>query len=167
MIPLNYSGNKFCKNAFFYFSLVLFSAVSYSQHPAPDYANKFNTIQERFSPPPGFQRLPAPVQSFAAWIRQIPLQPENNPVLNFKGQVFKSAEDTTIAAVCAVNISNRPLEQCMDILIRLRAAYLKKAGLINLIRFPLPDGLVFSWDEWKSGYRPEFRGRNFYLRRSA
>ncbi len=55
----------------------------------------------------------------------------------------------------------------MDILMRLRSIYLQQTGRQKVISFPLPDGLLLSWQDWQSGQRPVFKGLHFRLIQSA
>ncbi|MBN1408861.1 MAG: hypothetical protein JW956_13775 [Calditrichaceae bacterium] len=128
---------------------------------------KFDIIIERFSPPTGFQRIPADSNSFAFWLRQMPLLPEGSPVKDFKNRIFKKSTDSTVASVVAYDIKGRNLDQCMDILLRFRAEFLVDNHRKNEIQFPLPDGLMLGWVDWAEGIRPEFKGAHFYLEKTA
>ncbi|MEJ2053170.1 MAG: DUF4846 domain-containing protein [Calditrichaceae bacterium] len=128
---------------------------------------KFDTILERIYLPDGYERVPADSGSFGYWIRRMPLLPEKSAVKDYKNRIFKESKDTTIAAVIAYNIKGRNLDQCMDILMRLYAEYLISMNRKDEIRYPLPDGLMLGWAEWKSGMRPKFRGVHFYLEKIA
>ena len=134
----------------------------------PDSASaSFQTIERRFPAPEGFKRMPAAENSFAAWLRRVPLLPPGQPVHDYRHHVFKQANDTTVAAVTAYNIRGRKLEQCMDIILRWRAEYLWQNGRQKDIRFPLPEGTDFSWSDWLQGLRPRFRGARFHLYKGA
>ncbi len=125
------------------------------------------TVRQRFEPPAGFTRMVVPDNGFAAWLRQLPLKESGNPVLDFRGKTFKQGNDTTVAAVADMNIKGRRLEQCMDVLLRFYAEYLIETGKQDSICFPLPDGLTLSWQQWRAGLRPHFKGLHFQLRQSA
>ncbi len=125
------------------------------------------TVEQRFAPPPGFKRLPVADNGFAAWLRKLPLLPQGQPVRDYRNRIFKKAGDSTVAAVAAYNIRGRKLEQCMDIIVRLRAEYLWRSGQKAVIRFPLPEGTDFRWTDWAKGLRPVFRGAHFQLQKSA
>ncbi|MGD9487871.1 MAG: DUF4846 domain-containing protein [Calditrichaceae bacterium] len=142
----------------------LFGQIRY-QDPQAYGLQKFETIEERFPPPRGFKRLPAEKGGFAEYLRNLPLMPPETAVLDYRGKISVNSGDTTLAAVTAIDISGRNLEQCMDILIRIRADYLWTSGLKKQIVFPLPDGLAFSWNQWAEGYRPDFAGLHFFLRK--
>ena len=151
--------------------IFLFGNVVYSQScflkPADLNIEKFDYIEERFQPPAGFIRIPTDSNSFAYWLRQMPLLSENSSVKDYKNRMFKKSNDSTVAAVVAYNIKGRKLEQCMDILLKFWTEYLINQNKRNEIIFPLPDGLMLSWTDWENGMRPKFRGLNFYLENTA
>jgi hypothetical protein len=123
----------------------------------------YQILSERFPPPQGFNRVAVDSGSFGAWLRQLPLLPENAPVKDYRNRIVKKAGDSTVAAVVAYDIRGRNLEQCMDILMRLWAEYLSSQERQQAIQLPLPDGLMLSWTDWSSGKRPHFQGLNFFL----
>ncbi len=125
------------------------------------------TIQQRFSPPPGYTRISVEPNRFAAWIQNLPLKEPGSPVLDFRGREFKKSNDSTVAAVVDRNIKGRRLEQCMDILLRFYSNYLIERGQRDSVQFPLPDGLILSWEHWREGWRPYFKGLHFRLKKSA
>jgi hypothetical protein len=136
-------------------------------NPSDLKVEKFETIVERFSPPTGYERFPVDLKSFAFWLRQMPLLPEDSPVKDFKNRIFKKSTDSTIAAVVAYDIKGRNLDQCIDILLRFWAEYLVENNRQNEIQFPLPDGLILSWIDWANGLRPKFKREHFYLKINA
>jgi hypothetical protein len=121
-------------------------------------ANPSPKTIESIQPPAGFTRLVAAPQSFARWLRQLPLKPTPSPVLDFRGRIHKKSSDTTIAAVVDLDILGKSMQQCMDIIIRLRAEYLWNQRAFKQISFPLPGGYPLNWFDWQQGYRPQFQG---------
>lgn len=157
------------KDIFLFLLLFIHFATAQSSFLDPEQfnLNKFETINERITPPERFYRIPADSGSFAFWLRRTPLLPENSAVKDYKNRVFKKSTDSTVAAVIAYNIKSRKLDQCMDILLRLHTEYMIETGKKDEIRYPLPDGLLLSWPKWKSGIRPKFKGAHFYLEKTA
>ena len=133
----------------------------------PGLVSANDTLQQRFSPPFGFSRVTVQPNSFAAWLRAIPLQEAGSPVLDFRDRESKKAGDSTVAAVVDFNISGKRLEQCMDILLRFYSDYLITNGKRDSLQIPLPDGLLLSWKEWQEGWRPYFKGFNFHFSQTA
>ena len=125
------------------------------------------TVIQRFSEPQGFQRIKVAEGSFADWLRNLPLKTPGSPVLDFKGCIFKQADDSTVAAVIDLDIQGRRLEQCMDILLRLHSSYFTEIRKQDSLAFPMPDGLMLPWKKWHRGWRPEFKGLHFYLAHKA
>jgi len=128
---------------------------------------KFLTLEERFVPPSGFKRIDIDSSSFANYLRNLPSVDENHNVLDFKNNIRVKAGDSSFAAIVPITISDNRLWQCMDIILLFKVDYWKKKNTFNLIDFPLPDGTNLSWQEWRSGIRPEFSGSHFYKKRKA
>jgi hypothetical protein len=118
-------------------------------------------------PGPAYKRAAVPPESFGSWLRNLPLKPAGSPVYDYRGRVYKTGGDTTIAAVVDMEVQGRRLEQCMDILIRLYAEYLWSQGRAGELRLPLPGGYQLAWDEWWRGFRPRFRGIEVALVKAA
>ena len=149
------------KSIYIFILLLFFSSILSSQSIFPDKTDRDNTLEKRIKTPPGFKRITVPPNSFAGWLRNLPLKPEASAVLDYRGRIKKSADDTTVAAVVNMNIHGKNLDQCMDILMRLRSEYLISKKRKQKITFPLPDGTMLSWQAWKSGYR--FRLKNYHF----
>ena len=82
--------------------------------------------------PAGFERVPAPPGSFAAWLRQLPLKKDKTVHLyNGLPKVNQSAQ----FAVLAVSVGKKDLQQCADAVMRLRAEYLYGCGRAGEIDF--------------------------------
>lgn len=80
------------------------------------------TLQERFAPPPGYQRAIADPGSYTAFLRALPLRPAGTPVRLFDGR--RKGYQDGVAAVIDIDTGARDLQQCADAAIRLRAEYL-------------------------------------------
>lgn len=96
------------------------------------------TLAQRIAPPAGFERVPAPDGSFAAWLRGLPMRPEGAPVLTYTGKP-KWRQDVH-AAVVDIDIGTRDLQQCADAIMRLRAEWLYGLGRDKDIAFNDTDG---------------------------
>ena len=125
-----------------------------------------NTILSYFNPPKGYTRINVAKNSFGDWIRNLPLKPSDSPVVDFRGKIFKSKDDTTIAAIVDWEISGRRLDQCMDILVRFYAEYLWENEKQEKLILPLPGKQFIKWKDWENGFRPKFKGINFDLIKS-
>ena len=125
-----------------------------------------STILSQFNPPKGYKRISYKNHTFADWIRNILLKPLNSDVLDFRGNVFKSKDDTTVAAVIEWKIKGRRLDQCMDILVKFYSEYLWEKDEPENLSLPLPGKQSLKWSDWQQGYRPKFRGTHFDLIKS-
>jgi len=150
---------------FIFFCLKFYSGISQTQtnsYPWIKSKNIQQTIETRFPPPTGYERVKAPPGSFGDWLRGLPLLPDSTPVKEYRGRIMVQANDTTLAAVVNYDIFNKKLEQCMDIIIRLRAEYLRFKNKKE-ISFFLPVKFLLNWADWARGYRPVFQGINISL----
>ncbi|HJZ84355.1 MAG TPA: DUF4846 domain-containing protein [Polyangia bacterium] len=80
-------------------------------------------LVERFAAPPGFVRVAVGAQSFGAWLRALPLLPPETPVLSYRGQLVRAGDDEHVAAVAALDVGTRDLQQCADSIVRLHAEW--------------------------------------------
>jgi hypothetical protein len=115
------------------------------------------SIADRFPPPPGFSRSPAPSGSFADWLRHLPLLPHEAPVMLHDGRA-KPRQDVH-AAVVDIDIGRRDLQQCADAIMRLRAEWLFANGAADRISFNATGGEPIPFARWARGERPRFSGR--------
>lgn len=116
-----------------------------------------NTIETRFNPLPGFRRLDADAASYSAFLRKSPLKPHGSPVLYYNGK--EKDNHGVYAAVLAMDIGTRDLQQCADAVMRLRAEYLFTCGQAAQIHFNLTNGFRADFSMWMQGYRISVRGR--------
>lgn len=151
------------------FFLLLFAiniqAQANLQNSSPIGAGK--PLNAKFPAPTGFTRPKTNPGTFAAFLRRLPLRPGLNPVKNYRGQIFKKATDSTVAAVVNLDIRQKKLEQCMDVLQRLYAEFLIAAGRFDEIKFQMPDKSVLAWTDWRNGWRPRRDGGHFPLKKIA
>lgn len=82
--------------------------------------------------PPGFVRQPVLKNTFAYWLRRIPLKKDKEVYL-YNGVLKKN--QTAQFAVLDVSIGDKDLQQCADAIMRLRAEYLYEQQQFNTIRF--------------------------------
>lgn len=96
------------------------------------------SLAQRIARPPGFERVSVPADSWAAWLRGLPLKSANVPVLLYTGAP-KWRQDVH-AAVIAIDVGKRDLQQCADAIMRLRGEWLFAAGRKREIGFNYTDG---------------------------
>lgn len=116
------------------------------------------TVAARFLPLAGFQRLPAAPDSFAAYLRSLPLKPQGAEVRLFDGRI--KVDRGVHAAVVDLPIGRRDLHQCADAIIRLRAEYLFSQRRFDEIRFRFTSGFPAGYARWRRGERIAVRGND-------
>ena len=82
--------------------------------------------------PEGYKRHPYTANSFAAWLRKLPLR-RSTRVYLYNGR--EKGNQTAQFAVLDLSIGNKNLQQCADVCMRLRADYLLAIGKENEIVF--------------------------------
>ncbi len=109
------------------------------------------TIESRFTPPIGFERKSLEENSFAAWLRCLPLKPHGTPVILYNGE--KKSNLDAYDAVVELRIGNKNLHQCADAVIRLRADYLWQQNRYDEIHFNFTNGFRVDYSQWMQGKR--------------
>ena len=124
-------------------------------HPWPT-GSDGTSLTDRIAPPPGYQRPTFPANSFAAWLRSLPLLPGQPRVLLFDGtpKKYQGAQ----FAVLDIDVGRRDLQQCADAVIRLRAEYLYALDPDAEIKFNFTSGDPARWRDWRTGMRPVIKG---------
>jgi hypothetical protein len=118
-----------------------------------------NTIETRFQPPSGYVRIGAAPQSFAEYIRNLPLKPVGSKVLYYDGRIKSSS---VYEAVVDMEIGKRDLQQCADACMRLRGEYLYSLKAYDQISFTLVNGFKVNYSEWIKGNRVVVKGNKTY-----
>lgn len=111
---------------------------------------------QRFSTPPGFQRIEADSGSFAMYLRRLPLKPPGSKVLLYDGR--EKANPGIYEAVVDLPIGKKDLHQCADAVIRLRAEYLWQSRQFDKIHFNLTNGFRVDYERWRKGERVKVVG---------
>jgi hypothetical protein len=109
------------------------------------------TIQDRFMPPAGYDRVKADPGSFAHYVRTLPLKAHGAEVKHFDGSV--KANRGVYEAVVDIDVGARDLQQCADAVMRLRAEYLFGRGRYGEIHFNFANGFRADYSRWAEGYR--------------
>jgi hypothetical protein len=113
-------------------------------------------LAARVAAPRGFVRTAAPVGSFAAWLRGLPLRPGCLPVHLYDGT--RKGNQQAHAAVLHLDVGQADLQQCADAVMRLRAEYLYSRGDYAKIHFNFTNGTRVDFSAWARGLRPVIRG---------
>jgi len=122
------------------------------------------TLQTRFDTPAGFTRIPAVKNSFAEYLRNLPLKPAGSKVRYYNGAVKK---EPVYAAVVAMEIGNKDLQQCADAVMRLRGEYFYAQHAFDKISFMLTNGFKMDYLEWMKGNRLAVQGNKTHWVKAA
>ena len=115
-----------------------------------------STIEQRFAPPTGFQRMAIKPGAFAYYLRALPLKPAGSPVLLFDGR--KKSNTAAFTAVVDLPIGKKDLHQCADAVMRLRAEYFWQKRQFSQIHFKLTNGFQVDYERWRKGDRVKVNG---------
>jgi hypothetical protein len=114
------------------------------------------TIASKIPPPEGYERVAVEANSFAHWLRHLPLKKKDTPVYLYTGE--KKLNQNVHCAVVDIDTGTRDLQQCADAIIRLWGEYLYSRGLYSSIHFTFTSGDEASFTKWAAGYRPKVNG---------
>ncbi len=126
--------------------------------------DKGSTIQTRFNTPSGFERIPVEENSFANYLRNLPLKPVGSKVKYFDGRI---KDDYAYEAVVDMEIGNTNLEQCADAIIRLRGEYFYEKKAYDTISFTLTNGFPVDYTQWMKGNRIVVNGHTTTWKKTA
>lgn len=118
------------------------------------------TLQSRFNPPAGFERISADSSSFAHYLRNLPLKKTGSKVKYYDGGT--KSNYGVYAAVVDLDIGTKNLHQCADAVMRLKAEYLWSTGQYDKIHFNFTNGFRVDYTEWMKGKRMVVSGNKTY-----
>lgn len=115
-----------------------------------------NSLSARIPPPESYQRQAVLTDSFAHWLRGLPLFEGRPQVKLYDGG--SKGNQRAHHAVVDIDVGKRDLQQCADAVMRLRAEYLWSAGRADDVHFNFTSGDKASWSAWRKGVRPVIQG---------
>lgn len=116
------------------------------------------TIESAISPPDQFARVPVKAGTFAASLRQLELLDSGEVVVE-DGRVVLCGEDEV--AITTVKPFDNENDVGVDGIVRMWGDYLWKNHRRSTIAFPLDNGQLATWKDWKDGLRPKKKGGKF------
>ncbi len=117
-------------------------------------------VETRILCPSGYKRVDIQKNSFAEYLRKLPLKPHNSQVEYYDGTT-KSNHDV-YDAVVDLRIGNKDLHQCADAIMRLRAEFLWNGKQYSKIHFNFTNGFRVDYTEWMKGKRIVVKGNSAY-----
>jgi len=124
-----------------------------------------NNLINRISTPSGFERLQAPTNSFADWLRHLPLKPGKPDVMLYNGEPKNN--QSAHFAVLNIDVGKEDLQQCADAVMRLQSEYHYSIQEYEKIHFNFTSGHEALYSKWKEGYRPKINGSKVTWTKSA
>jgi len=125
---------------------------------------KGTTLQTRFNSPAGYERKQVDTNSFAFYLRNLPLKPAGSKVKYYDST---TKEDPVYDAVVDMEISNNDLQQCADAILRLRGEYFYSQKAYDKISFVLTNGFKVDYTQWMKGNRIAVNGNRTSWIKSA
>lgn len=117
--------------------------------------NYKNALINSIQPPKGYERINTDQNSFANWLRHLPLKNENTVYL-FNGE--EKHNQSAQYKVIDIDVGNKDLQQCADAVMRLRAEYLYATNQYSKIHFNYTNGVNISFEKWGNGLYPNLKG---------
>lgn len=107
------------------------------------------TAATRILPPEGYTRISAQSGSLLEYMRNMELLPNGNGIVTYDGEKV----DRACAAVYALDIGGKDLQQCADSIIRVYSEYYWSRGEYDKIAFHLTNGFLMDYPTWRDGKR--------------
>ncbi len=108
------------------------------------------TLETRILPPEGYERVPAAEGSFAEYMRNYPLLPDDIRLPVFDGRTLDSYD---AAAIFDISLGDEGYQQCADSVIRLYSDYFYETGQYSRISFMFSNGDECNYERWRKGMR--------------
>ena len=113
--------------------------------------NSPDNVLIRFPTPAGYTQQKVAPGSFAEWLQKLPLKPSGSHTLTYTGAIAHT--DIETAAVVDISVGKQDLQQCADVVMRLRGEYLYQAKRYNEISFNFVSGFKCDYIHYANGYR--------------
>lgn len=118
----------------------------------------------KIQPPEGYERIPVSKESYANWLRHLPLS--NDPKVYYFDGTEKFGQESQ-HAVIDIDVGTKDLQQCADAVMRLRAEYLYANEEYDDIHFKYTNGTNIPFTKWSGGYYPSVKGNKVYWTASS
>ncbi len=114
-----------------------------------------STVDSRFHTPDGYKRESVAEETFANYLRKLPLKVPGSKVKYHNGE---TKSNPVHAAVIDIPIGNKDLHQCADAIMRLKAEHLWLQGKYDDIHFNFTNGMRVDYSKWAAGQRIKVDG---------
>ncbi len=117
-----------------------------------------DALLNRIATPSNYKRTPVRKESFANWLRHLPLKPDGTAVYYYNGS--KKPNQRVQHSVIDIDTGKRDLQQCADAVMRLKAEYHYGLKAYKDIHFNYTNGALVSFDDWRYGRKPVINSSN-------
>lgn len=148
------SVSKFAQNDSLVFKAIDLDTAFYPFLWKKTYSYKLALINN-ISPPIGYKRVSASRNSFANWLRHLPLNIDSMVYL-YNGE--KKYNQSAQFMVMDIDVGVKDLQQCADAVMRLRAEYLYASQQYDQIHFNYTNGVNIPFLKWSNGFYPSLKG---------
>ncbi|WP_310556885.1 DUF4846 domain-containing protein [Flavobacterium sp.] len=138
------------------FTALIYSFLFFSFDNKKSISTEGKTIKERYLTPSGYERTIEAKNSFAEYLRNLPLKPSESLVKYYNGST--KSNNNVYDAVVDLPIGNKDLHQCADAVMRLRADYFFQQKQYDKIHFNFTNGFRVDYSKWRQGYRIAIKG---------
>ena len=114
-------------------------------------ASTTDDVLNRFKTPEGYHQCSVQTGSFGEYLQQLPLKANGSHTLTYKGTT--AATDPFTAAVVDLSVGKEDLQQCADVVMRLRGEYLYHQKRYAEIAFHFESGFRCGYIQYANGYR--------------
>jgi len=115
------------------------------------------SLTTRFPAPSGYVRAPLAEGSFGAWLRGLPVRLDRHSVEDYRGRAVTFSGRWS-AAVIALDVGEKNLQQCADTALRLHAEWLWSRGDTQALRYHFTSGDESRFSEWVAGRKLAVEG---------
>jgi Domain of unknown function (4846) len=120
------------------------------------------TVISRFKLPAGYEREKIAPGSFGAYLQNLPLKPVGTKTKTYNGAIAET--DVFTAAVVDISVGKVDLQQCADVVMRLRGEYLYQQKRYSEIAFHFESGFNCDYIHYADGYRYNTTTRRWVLK---
>jgi hypothetical protein len=121
-----------------------------------------DTVITRFKLPAGYEHEKVEPGSFGAYLQSLPLKPIGSKTLIYTGAIAQT--DIFTAAVVDLSVGKVDLQQCADVVMRLRGEYLYQQKRYSEIAFHFESGFNCDYIHYADGYRYNIAGGRWVLK---
>jgi hypothetical protein len=138
--------------------ILLWELTCFAQIPQYPWLSEANSLNEKTRDIPclsGYTRVKNDTNSFATWLRNLPLKDKSEEVRLYNNQL--KPNQTVHFRIINIDRGHKNLQQCADAVIRLQAEYLYQSKAYDKIHYKFTSGDDAKFTDWIKGLRPQVK----------